>query len=292
MKNERSSTNDNPQRELIQVVTLPDEEDDDLEPESANGITLNLTTLKETHTDVPNSAEEADRSASSTDATAHDVRVASTKSLVSVLSREFTFNTPTMRVNRVSERCRSLIMNRQSVGRVHPHSCIPSIEEQPTTLIEEEKESSSDNASLCSIASSMKTMLSNLSSHPTAISEAPEIILQKSLAGSASPSPNPTPIITIRPCERLTSNLSPRRHMNPLHSSTPSMRNKSLQMVSIGEQEQVSTTVPQQLDMDSSSDDQQDINMVSMVDNEQQVEIPIRSKSLFLYTIVGISLVS
>ena len=33
------------------------------------------------------------------------------------------------------------------------------------------------------------------------MSEAPPMILQKSLAGSASPSPNPTPIITIRQSE-------------------------------------------------------------------------------------------
>jgi hypothetical protein len=115
-------------------------------------------------------------------------------------------------------------------------------------------------------------MLSTLSTNPTAISEAPAIILQKSLAGSASPSPNPTPIITIRPSERLSSSHSPRRNINPLHSSTPSIRNKSLQMVSIGEQEQLSTTVPQQLNIDLTAED------VEMNDNEQQVDITINSK--------------
>ena len=73
------------------------------------------------------------------------------------------------------------------------------------------------------LVSRSKPSLSKLSTNPTIISEAPPIILQKSLAGSASPSPNPTPTITIRKSERLSSNLSPRRSINPLHSSTPSI---------------------------------------------------------------------
>ncbi|CAF5072895.1 unnamed protein product, partial [Rotaria socialis] len=86
-----------------------------------------------------------------------------------------------------------------------------------------------------------------------------------SLAGSASPSPNPTPIITVRKSDRLSSNLSPRRSIKPLQSSTPSIRTKSLQMVSIGEQEQVLTTAPQQFNINTSVDE------IEMSDKEQQV---------------------
>ncbi|CAF4692293.1 unnamed protein product, partial [Rotaria magnacalcarata] len=75
-------------------------------------------------------------------------------------------------------------------------------------------------------SSSLKPMLSVLSTNATIISEGPPIILQKSLAGSASPSPNPTPIITVRKSDRLSSNLSPRRSIKPLQSSTPSIRTK------------------------------------------------------------------
>lgn len=112
-------------------------------------------------------------------------------------------------------------------------------------------------------------MLSVLSTNPTAISEGPPLILQKSLAGSASPSPNPTPIITIRKSDRLSSIVSPRRSIKPLQSSTPSMRVKSLQLVSIGEQEQVLTTAPsQKVNVNTST------HQITMCDKEQQVDIP------------------
>jgi hypothetical protein len=179
-----------------------------------------------------------------------------------VLSREYSYNTPTSRSLRTSQR-RSIIPNRQSYSRT-AHSSVPGILEQQPTIREEEQD-----VSICSIPSS-KTMLSTLSTNATVSSEAPPMILQKSLAGSASPSPNPTPIITIRQSERLSSNLSPRRNINPLHSSTPSVRNKSLQMVLIGEEEQILTTAPQQLNIDLTTDD------VEMLDNEQQIDIPIQ----------------
>ncbi len=248
--NETKTDDDYPRIELVEVVSLS--EDEDIEPEQNGGITLNLTTS-------PASAEEADRSASSSSSyisTQQDITTP-TDPIMPVLSREFTYNTPTARTTRSSERRRSILLNRPS------HLCIP---EQQPTISEEE------NMSICSIpsSSSSKSMLSILTTNPTVISEVAPIILQKSLAGSASPSPNPTPIITIRQSERLSSNLSPRRNINPLHSSTPSIRNKSLQLVSIGEQEQVLTTVPQQLNIDLSTED------IEMIDNEQQIDIPIR----------------
>jgi hypothetical protein len=255
--NETKIDDDYPRIELVEVVSLS--EDEEIEPEQNMGITLNLTGSKEMNPTSPTSAEEADRNASSSCSSYASIQQETpipTDPKMPVLSREFTYNTPTARTTRSSERRRSILLNLRS------QSLIP--EQQQPTIIEEE------NLSICSIPSSSKSMLSTLSTNPTIISEAPPIILQKSLAGSASPSPNPTPIITIRPSERLSSNLSPRRSINPLHSSTPSIRNRSLQIVSIGEREQVSTTAPKKLNMDLSTEG------VEMIDNEQQIDIPIQ----------------
>jgi hypothetical protein len=263
--NEAKTDDDYPSIELVEVVSLS--EDEETEPEQNAGITLNLTGSKEIHSTSPTSAEEADRSASSSCSSNLSIQqdiTTPTDPKMPVLSREFTYNTPTARVTRSSERRRSILTNRPSPARL-AQSLIPTIPEQQATISEEE------NVSIYSIpsSSSSKSTLSNLSTNPTTISEAPPIILQKSLAGSASPSPTPTPTITIRSSERLSSNLSPRRSIHPLHSSTPSIRNKSLQIVSIGEREQLSTTAPQQLHINSSTDE------VEMIDNEQQIDIPI-----------------
>ena len=268
--NENKTDDDYPRIELVEVVSLP-EEDESEEIQTA-GITLNLTGSKDINTTSPNSAEEADRSASSSSpdmSTEQDI-ITPSDPKKPVLSLEYTFHTPTARPTRSSERRRSLITNRQSYTR-STQSLIPPIVEQEPTISEEEKDPSSNNISIYSTRPSSSTtpMLSKLSTNRTVISEAPSIILQKSLADSASPSPNPTPIITVRQSERLSSSLSPRRNINPLHSSTPSVRNKSLQMISIGEEEQLTTTVPQQFNIDLTTD---------MIDNEQQVDIPIQSK--------------
>jgi len=261
--NEAKTDDDYPPIQLVEVVSLS--EDEDFESEQNAGITLNLTGSKDINTISPTSAEEADRSASSSCSSYVSTQQDITTPIdpkIPILSREFTYNTPTARTTRSSERRRSILTNRPSSSRL-TQSLIPEQQQQPTISEEE-------NVSICSIPSSSKSLLSTLSTNPTIISEAPPIILQKSLAGSASPSPNPTPIITIRQSERLSSNLSPRRNINPLHSSTPSIRNKSLQLVSIGEQEQVTTTVPQQLNIDLSTEE------VEMIDNEQQINIPIK----------------
>ena len=263
-----------PHAELIEVMSVP--EDEESEDQPAVGITLNLTTTKEVDPSSPSSAEEADRSASSSgESPPADIVSPSEPMMTSVLSREYTYDTPTRRTTRSSHRRHSSITNRLSSIRP-AKSTIPPIEERSPMVTEDEKEISSDNISLSPNASTAKTLLSVLSTNPTSISEAPPIILRKSLAGSASPSPNPTPTMSIRQSERLSSNLSPRRSINPLHSSTPSIRNRSVQMVSIGEQEQVSTTVPPQLKIDSSIEEER----MSINDNEQQVDIPIESKPI------------
>ncbi|CAF1305699.1 unnamed protein product [Adineta steineri] len=252
---------DYPRIELVEVVSLTDE--DEIEQEQMAGITLNLTETKEINSTSPTSAEEADCSASFSSSHISPQQDINTPidTKMPVLSREFTYNTPTSRTTRSSQQRRSIITNYQNYSR-SAHSLITTIPEQQTTASSEEE----DQQQL----STYSIPLSTLSTNPTVISEAPTIILQKSLAGSASPSPNPTPIITIRQSQRLSSNLSPRRNINPLHSSTPSARNKSLQMVSIGEQEQVSTTAPPHLNIDLTTDD------VEMLDNEQQIDIPIK----------------
>jgi len=256
---------------LIEIVTVPEEENDE-EAKSGN-VTLNLTTTKEMNC---SSADDADRSGST-----EDIVTPVQPELTAELSREFTFNTPTLRTTRASERRRSMMKTSTNIVTRSARSCLPSIPIQSEPIREEEKEkesSPSDEASLCSTNSSNRTLLSVLETNPTSMSEAPMIVLQKSLAGSASPSPNPTPILSAKPRESL---LSPRRSINPLHSSTPSVR-KSLQLVSIGEQEQVSTTVPSQLIIDTTTDEEQEEEPeeeededeeVSMIDNEQQVNI-------------------
>ena len=263
--NETKTDEHCPPIELVEVVSLS--EDEEMECNQNAGITLNLTESKEIQSTSPTSAEEADRSASSSCSSYVSIpqeAATPTNARKPVLSREFTYNTPTSRSTRSSERRRSIFINPPRATQ----SLIPTIPEQlpspPPNTTEEE------NVSIYSVPSSSNSMLSPLSTNPTTISEAPPIILQKSLAGSASPSPNPTPTITIRPNDRLSSNLSPRRSIHPLHSSTPSIRNKSLQIVSIGEQEQLSTTVPQQLNISSTT------NEVEMIDNEQQIDIPIQ----------------
>ncbi|CAF2144928.1 unnamed protein product [Rotaria magnacalcarata] len=264
---ETKPSDDHSQTELVEVVSIP--EDD--EPEPAAGITLNLTTSKDITQPSPSSADDADRSASCSSSFVSNQQdsPAPTNLIMPTLSREYSYNTPAMRITRSSERRRSILTNRRSHART-THSVIPYISEQQATISEEEKELSSGNTTLSSFpSSSLKPMLSVLSTNATIISEGPPIILQKSLAGSASPSPNPTPIITVRKSDRLSSNLSPRRSIKPLQSSTPSIRTKSLQMVSIGEQEQVLTTAPQQFNMNTSIDE------IEMSDKEQQVDIPI-----------------
>ncbi|CAF4419785.1 unnamed protein product [Rotaria sp. Silwood2] len=267
---EPKTTYDYPNTELVEVVSLPEE--DEIEHEPAAGITLNLTASKDSNPISPSSAEEADCSASSSSSYfsyQHDMSTLNNPKMP-VLSREYSYNTPTIRATRSSERRRSIITNRRSNTRL-VHSVIPRIPEQQTTITEEEKDLSSENASLCSFpSSSLKPMLSILSTNPTIISEGPPIILQKSLAPSASPSP----MITIRKSERLSSSSSPRRSIKPLQSSTPSIRNKSLQMVSIGEEEQLLTTAPQQFNMNLST------NEIEMFDKEQQVDMHIENRCI------------
>lgn len=257
----KSVDEDCPPIELVEVVSLSEDEGTELESNNdvstTEPVTLNLTATKELDTTSPTSAEEADRSASTT---CSSFMPTPTDPKQPVLSREFTYNTPTIRPTRSSERRRSITINRPSPKRL-TQSLVPI---KPIIIEEtkdEEEEEDDEPPSLYS-----KSFLSNLSTNPTVTSEAPPIILQKSLVGSASPSPNATPTLPMQEQEYT----SPRRSINPLHSSTPSVRNKSLQLVSIGEQEQVSTTVPQQLTMNLTNDD------IEMIDNEQQTDVPLR----------------
>ncbi|CAF1054636.1 unnamed protein product [Adineta ricciae] len=263
--NEDQTTDDYPRIELVEVVSVS--EDDEVEQEQAAGITLNLTETKEIDSSSTTSAEEADCSASSSCASFISPQVnigTPADAKKPVLSREFTYDSPALRKTR-SLQHRSILLNRPSSSRSNQSLIPPIPEQQVTNSSEEEQDLSTYSIPL----SESKILLTTLSTNPTTMSEAPPMILQKSLAGSASPSPNPTPVITIRQSEHLSSALSPRRSINPLHSSTPSTRSKSLQMVSLGEQEQLSTTVPQHLQIDLTAED------VEMLDNEQQVDIPV-----------------
>lgn len=119
---------------------------------------------------------------------------------------------------------------------------------QPTEVapsVETPKRSSSSIVS--------KSMLGVLLTEPTPEIPTPETpsISSNSLLGVLLTNPTipASPISnTVRTSARSSVHPSPRVSINPLHSSTPAAtRQKSLQLVSIGEQEQVSTIVPQTL---------------------------------------------
>jgi hypothetical protein len=118
------------------------------------------------------------------------------------------------------------------------------------TIIREEATNSPSIAS--------KSMLGILLTNPT--EDQPSIVQHTSVASS--------PVrVSTRKSGHLSSNPTPRASINPLHSSTPSStRHKSLQMVSIGEQEQVLTTVPQQIDMVPLNDTEASIQQPSTIE--------------------------
>jgi len=111
-----------------------------------------------------------------------------------------------------------------------------------------------------------KSMLGVLLTNPT---EAVPNALQKTLTV-------PSPVRkSTRKSERRSSTATPRVSINPLHSSTPSSsRHKSLQIVSIGEQEQVSTIVPQQINNEILQEEQQtqEIEIMPLNDTEQSIQ--------------------
>ncbi|CAF4180193.1 unnamed protein product [Adineta steineri] len=97
------------------------------------------------------------------------------------------------------------------------------------------------------------------------VEDEPDVVQNTSIAPSSVE-------ISIRKSRRSSSHPTPRVSINPLHSSTPSAsRNKSLQMVSIGEQEQLTTTVPQEINIEFQSE-QQNIEIVPLNDTEQSLE--------------------
>ena len=118
-----------------------------------------------------------------------------------------------------------------------------------------------------------KSMLGVLLTEPTTEPATPETpsIESNSMLGvllteptvPASPAPN-----TVRTSARSSAHPSPRVSINPLHSSTPAAsRQKSLQMVSIGEQEQLSTIVPQTI-----INEEQEIEIVRLNDTVETIE--------------------
>ena len=127
------------------------------------------------------------------------------------------------------------------------------------TIINEEATNSPSIAS--------KSMLDILLTKPT---EGKSSVVQQT---SIASSPGRT---STRKSGRVSSNPTPRASINPLHSSTPSStRHKSLQMVSIGEQEQVSTTVPQQINIEIQEEEEdEDFVMVSLNDVEESIQQP------------------
>ncbi|UJR37431.1 hypothetical protein I4U23_030134 [Adineta vaga] len=94
-----------------------------------------------------------------------------------------------------------------------------------------------------------------------------------SLTPEISIAPSPVRNST-RKSRRSSSNPTPQTSINPLHSSTPSAsRLKSIQMVSIGEQEQVTTTAPQQINIEIHREEA-DIEMVPLNDTTVSIQQP------------------
>jgi hypothetical protein len=93
------------------------------------------------------------------------------------------------------------------------------------------------------------------------------VLLTNPTEGEANISTSSPVQSSIRKSARSSSHPTPRVSINPLHSSTPSTsRHKSLQIVSIGEQEQVSTIVPQSI-----MNEQQEIEIVQLNETEESL---------------------
>ncbi|CAF0927929.1 unnamed protein product [Adineta ricciae] len=100
------------------------------------------------------------------------------------------------------------------------------------------------------------------------------VLLTNPTENNASVAPSPVPSAA-QNGRRSSSNATPRASINPLHSSTPAAtpRHKSLQLVCIGEQEQVTTTVPHQVNIEIQRDDA-DVEMVSVNETTVSIEQP------------------
>ena len=123
-----------------------------------------------------------------------------------------------------------------------------------------------------------KSMLRILLTDPTDVTEN---VLQQPLISSINR-------LSTRKSKRLSLNPTPRASINPLHSSTPSTsRRKSLQMVSIGEHEQVSTIVSHQRNVENPEEEQlQAIEMASVNHTGENIRnsSTIRTKDVGIQT--------
>ncbi|CAF2889615.1 unnamed protein product [Rotaria sp. Silwood2] len=260
--NNENNLNSEKKNEFVEIVSVPEE--DENEQEKTNSITLNLTLSKPTDEINQNMSIQSEQISTPV------------KSLMSLLSREYTYNTPKRRSSqrRRSMLNSSLIPTEQTIINEEEYKS-PSIPSKSmlnillTKPTETEQKSITDLNTISPIQSTTKSpsiasksMLGILLTNPT--DNERSVLQETSMRSSLNR-------ISTRKSKRLSTNLTPRVSINPLHSSTPSTtkRHKSLQMVSIGEQEQVSTTVRQEINNDT-----QEIEIIPLNKTEESIQQP------------------
>ncbi|CAF3467564.1 unnamed protein product [Rotaria sp. Silwood1] len=262
--NNENGTNTEKQNEFVEIVSVLEE--DENEQEKTNSITLNLTSSKSTDEINQNMSNQMEQISTPI------------KSLMPLLSREYTYNTPK---RRQSQRRRSMLNSSSNSSMLTDQTTINEEESKSPTIpsksmlnilltntTETEQKSLTNIQTLSPVQSTTKSpsvtsksMLGILLTNPTDIEQS---VLQET-------SIRPLNRVSTRKSKRLSTNLTPRVSINPLHSSTPSTtkRHKSLQMVSIGEQEQVLTTVPQHI-----NNDDQEIEIIPLNKTEESIQQP------------------
>ncbi|CAF3623978.1 unnamed protein product [Rotaria sordida] len=261
--NNENNTNLEKQTEFVEIVSVLEE--DENEQEKTNSLTLNLTSSKsfdEINHNMSNQSEQISTPI---------------KSLMPLLSREYTYTTPK---RRSSQRRRSML-NSSSIPleqtiineEEYKSPSIPSksmlniLLTNPTEIEQKSLTNINTFSPIQSITKSpsitSKSMLGILLTNPT---DNEQSVLQETLTTSIRPS---LKRISTRQSKRLSTNLTPRVSINPLHSSTPSTtkRRKTLQMVSISEQEQILTTVPHEI-----NNDNQEIAIIPITNNKESIQ--------------------
>ena len=224
------------QNSLVRIVTLPEE--DENEHQETASITLNLDSTSTTEPLPPHVSIQQEHTSTPT------------KPMASLLSREYTFNTPNQRS---SHRHRSTLKS------------VNATPVQQSVIVDEQ----TDSPSIPS-----KSMLGIL------LTNATESRASQTLHSSVLTPLSPR---MTRPSKCLSINPSAKVSMTPLQSSTPSAKRQTMQMVSIGEQEQVSITVPQQDDIDL-DEEQPQIEIVPLNDTANETTPVIRTMEIGIQT--------
>jgi hypothetical protein len=242
---------------LVQVMTVPDE-DDSNRVDSINAISLNLTVSNETASMQPNGSLECEL-----------ISTPAKAILSSLLSREYTYNTPE---TRSSQQQRSTL-NPVSSLTVDQQTTMPAVEQNSssTSIVNDQamsREIEQNTTSTITVKDTNEPRTSTV--HSTSLlgvllTQTTDIDSSKAITDELSPRKT-------RRSERVSTPSIAKMSINPLHSSTPTSKRCTLQMVSIGEEEQVSITVPQ-LPSDNNNEHQS-------IDRLNMSIIPLSSSTL------------